>query len=293
MGKTTKAAATASATESKKKCFVITPIGADSSNTRRAADGLIRVVIRPVLEGLGFEVQAAHEISAPGSITLQVIERTLADDLVVANLTELNPNVMYELAVRHCARLPTVTLAESGTKLPFDIADERTVFYTNDLHGAHDLKPLFEAAVQAALKEKDPDNPVYRAVQAKAMKKKLMEEVSPHKAVSEYILERLDRIEASVGRQGIRGRSKDVYREVQAEILLSNLEGPTLDDFVTSLHRTFDCSIERTAYSQKDKSASVKARFFEPVESTIILRLAGKSGATLDGITEFRPDAEL
>ena len=42
-----------------KKCFIITPIGDEGSATRRDTDRLIRVVIRPVLEELGFEATAA------------------------------------------------------------------------------------------------------------------------------------------------------------------------------------------------------------------------------------------
>lgn len=123
-----------------KKCFVVTPIGNDNSSIRRHANGIIDSVIHPVLQSKGYEVSAAHQISSAGSITKQVIEKILEDDLVVANLTELNANVMYELAIRHCVGKPVISIAEQGTVLPFDVADERTIFYANDMAGVEELK---------------------------------------------------------------------------------------------------------------------------------------------------------
>ncbi|MET3714376.1 hypothetical protein [Pseudomonas sp. PvP001] len=183
-----------------KKCFIVTPIGADASSTRRAADGLINAVMRPVLDKLGFQTFVAHEIASPGSITRQVVEHVIYDELVIANLSELNPNVMYELAVRHCVGLPIVVLAEVGTRLPFDISDERTVFFQNDMHGVVDLAPRLETAINAALLLGEPDNPVYRVTQSRVLR----ESVEPDDAQT-FLIKKLDYIESFISEVKLRG----------------------------------------------------------------------------------------
>lgn len=178
-----------------KKCFVVTPIGHNQSSTRRYADAIIDVVIKPVLKPNDFEVEAAHQITASGSITKQVIEQLLEADLVIANLTELNPNVMYELAVRHCVGKPIIVIAEYGTTLPFDISDERAIFYTNDMAGVEELKSQLAYAVTASMESKEPDNPVYRVTQSQVLHK-----VPSTDDKDSIILDYMQRLEQSVGR---------------------------------------------------------------------------------------------
>ncbi len=123
----------------KKKCFIITPIGDENDSIRRHIEGIIDAVIMPVMKN-DYDIQVAHRLFEMGSINKQIIELIYKSDLVIANLTGTNANVMYELAFRHTLGLPVITIAEKGTKLPFDVSTERTIFYTNDLHGVIDIQ---------------------------------------------------------------------------------------------------------------------------------------------------------
>jgi hypothetical protein len=70
----------------------------------------------------------ADEIDKPGIITSQVIQHVVNDALVIADLTERNPNVFYELAIRHALRKPLVQLIKKGEAIPFDVAGTRTIY---------------------------------------------------------------------------------------------------------------------------------------------------------------------
>lgn len=174
-------------------CFVITPIGDGGTRLRRDTDGLVLVAIRPVAEQLGYHAVVPHEMDNPGSITRAVVEHLLAAELVIANLSGLNANVMYELAVRHAARLPVVIVCDEDTKLPFDVFGQRAVFFANDAVGYDDLKPRLLAAAEAAVKEENTDNPIYQAATGR-----LIRESEKTGSADKYIIDRLDRIETKI-----------------------------------------------------------------------------------------------
>ncbi|WP_146742483.1 MULTISPECIES: hypothetical protein [Halomonadaceae] len=122
-----------------KKAFFVTPIGPHGSKIRRATDGLIDSVVKPVVESYGYKCVASHQESEQGSISQRVIEHLIDDDLVIVNLTGLNSNVMYELGIRHSTGKPVILICENGTDLPFDMYDQRTIFYSDDMQGGLDL----------------------------------------------------------------------------------------------------------------------------------------------------------
>lgn len=182
-------------------CFIITPIGDEGSVIRKKTDGLIDNVLEPVCNELNMEAIPAHKIDKLGSITNQVVQSVLDSKMVIANLTGLNPNVMYELAIRHAIKKPVVCIAEHGTKLPFDITTERTIFYSDDMYGATKLRSELKDKLQAALSDGDVDNPIYRAKTESMIIKDIQS--SPEKGNSDsllYILQRLDNIENAIRR---------------------------------------------------------------------------------------------
>lgn len=113
--------------EDKKICFVISPIGEDGSETRIRSNKVLKHIITEPVSQLGYEVIRADKISEPGIITTQIIEYIVDAELVIADLTEHNPNVFYELAIRHAMRKPLVQIIRKGDIIPFDVAATRVI----------------------------------------------------------------------------------------------------------------------------------------------------------------------
>ncbi len=133
--------------EKTKSCFIITPIGSDDDRIRRHIEGVYNAALEPILSELNFKSNLPHKILTPGSITRQIVKSIYDSDLIIANLTGINPNVMYELALTHCFNKPLIIIAEDGTDLPFDIINERTLFYKYDPEGVFELQADLRNAI--------------------------------------------------------------------------------------------------------------------------------------------------
>jgi hypothetical protein len=123
-------------------CFYITPIGAEGSEERQHSDLFLGSIIEPALEEFGLDVVRADRIEEAGMIGRQVVEHILRSRLVIADLSFHNPNVFYELALRHASGLPTVQIIRTSDRLPFDVNQVRTIQI--DTSSIYSLVPQLE-----------------------------------------------------------------------------------------------------------------------------------------------------
>ena len=123
-------------------CFYVTPIGEEGSEQRKHSDMLLECVISPVLDEYGLKAVRADQIDKPGIITNQILDYLIKSKMVIADLSFHNPNVFYELAVRHMEGGPAIHLIRSCDKIPFDIGNFRTI--TMDLTDIYSFVPQME-----------------------------------------------------------------------------------------------------------------------------------------------------
>lgn len=160
-----------SAIETQKECFIICPIGEDGSETRERSDKLLRHLFDPVAQKCGYQAVRADKISQPGIITRQIIDKLLESPLVIADLTDQNPNVLYELAIRHATGKPLVQIIKKGQSLPFDIAVTRVIRVDHqDLDSVDEAKIELEKQIRAVeTNPSDYDNPISTTIELKQL----------------------------------------------------------------------------------------------------------------------------
>lgn len=130
-------------------CFVIAPIGQEGSVERKWSDALLERVIAPAVSKYGYEARRGDHEASLGIVTEAIVHQLVKAPLAVADLTFDNPNVYYELGVRHVFNRPVIQVAREGHRLPFDIKDMRTVRVDVDDATATQAREKIERLVDA------------------------------------------------------------------------------------------------------------------------------------------------
>lgn len=180
-------------TDEKPLCYVIGPIGAPDSEIRRDADMLYHSIIEHAVADKYALLRADKEHKA-GMITDMIIQRVHDAEVVIADLTTLNPNAFYELGIRHAANKATIHVAQTGTALPFDTAGYSTIFYDIASWDSHEIarQELTKQLKEIQDTKYSPSNPVTQALTMKVFN---ASPDSEEKAIAE-LNRRIQRLEA-------------------------------------------------------------------------------------------------
>jgi hypothetical protein len=253
----------------KQPCFVISPIGDPGSETRKRADQVLRHVIEPAVNACGFEAIRADRISEPGMITSQVIQHIVDDPLVIADLTGSNPNVFYELAIRHAIRKPLVQLIQKGEKIPFDVAGMRTIPVDHkDLDSVDEARTEIERQIRA-VENKRPeeiDSPITVSIELQALK---TSDNPEQRSLAEFVSAVSD-LRSDIA--GIEKRLSDPHRLIPPEFMMELMDRSMMrsKEYDFMLHELRGLSKELIKKTPNDKSTQEIAAKIE--EMTMMLR---------------------
>lgn len=110
---------------------------------------------------------SAYRVNVRREDTLQqIITNLIISPIVVAELTDHNPNVFWELGVRQSFKNNTITIIEEGQKLPFDISSKETLFYNpNDKTNLGNFKNRLKSALMDCINNPEkPDSHVLEII---------------------------------------------------------------------------------------------------------------------------------
>ena len=152
-------------------CFVLMPFGRKQDGTGRLIDfdEVYQQIIAPAVAATGLDCIRADEEQVGGTIHKPMYERLMLCEFAVADVTGANPNVYYELGIRHAVRpRSTVILFAEGTVLPFDIALLRGLPYHLDALGKPsspeaDIRAIIQR-MRTAHEDPHDDSPIFTLI---------------------------------------------------------------------------------------------------------------------------------
>lgn len=151
-------------------CFVIIGYGKKmdySSGRMIDLDKTYDYIIQPVFKDLGFFCFRASDIKHSGVIDLPMYENILKADFVLADLSTLNPNVLYELGIRHAVKKnTTIIISEKELKYPFDLSHILIEPYDHlgtaiDFGEVERFRRVLKDKVNDLISEPKVDSPLY------------------------------------------------------------------------------------------------------------------------------------
>ena len=197
-------------------CFMIMPFDEGRKKIYDEA-------IKPAVEASGYQCFRADELSHPGNIIRDIVVGLSQADLVIADLTDANPNVFYELGVAHSLGTPCVLLTQKIAVLPFDLASYRVIRYVQSIQGVrklrHDLKKAIRVSNEAELSNPVLDTLMRGDVVARGLRVKALLWHMPFEALSIDVAGNYREALPRMFPHGVAQRLRDAAVEVVQNVL--------------------------------------------------------------------------
>ena len=156
------------ASDPRRTCFIIMPFGrkTDSDGTVIDFDEVYREIFVEPVRAAGFEPLRCDEITHAGSIHRDMFTHIATDDLVIVDLTTCNPNVFYELGIRHTLKPSVTILTKSrGAAVPFNIQDQRILEYPSSNGSYAESREEIRKFLETGMASTEPDSPIFSILQ--------------------------------------------------------------------------------------------------------------------------------
>jgi len=128
------------------------PFSETKTCTEKSGDGsweaIFEDLIKPAIENVSYNYSCFRNEQYVGSIIKNIIENLNSADLVVADLTDCNPNVFYELGVRHTLNRPTILITQNIKEVPFDLKSYFCIEYKNTARGLRRFGKEIKEAIE-------------------------------------------------------------------------------------------------------------------------------------------------
>jgi hypothetical protein len=146
----------------KKECFVIMPFSDDDDPNDNRWDELFDNNLKPAVHDANLGYACIRSLDPHGNFMQDIVTHLANAEVVIAVLTELRPNVMYELGVRNALRKRTIMLAEKGSFIPSDLSSFIALSYSIKTKQGRDrlAKVIQKRLAQLDSEEPKSDNPV-------------------------------------------------------------------------------------------------------------------------------------
>ncbi len=112
-----------------KTCFLVFTNYDEGTKEYQIADEKLHLLIKPVLDELGYQCTRADERYQVGVITPKTIKGLINSDLVIFDISDFNPNIFYELAIRNAIKKPVIILKAPFQGQLYDINQDYVISF--------------------------------------------------------------------------------------------------------------------------------------------------------------------